>query len=234
MKRVAGFTCLLLVATASVAQNVPPPPKPDPGPSLEVTLKYIEDRLNAINFTYLAALGSGASYNVQVRVPKTWVNNVQGQTCNLAWTLNATSRPSGASQNNMGGSYFYGWWLSLANARAVTVQAASDRDRQQGVDQEVHPNFYYLTIKMQSGKAAHVHLNGGPGKEDVPDHPDISRSAPDVIAAYLNSHDQFPAIQLDTSEAVLLLPDEESANRLAKAFVHAIDLCDGGDNDPFK
>jgi hypothetical protein len=197
-------------------------------------MKYIEDKLNAVNFTYLAALGSGAAYNVQVRIPKTWVNSVQGQTCSLAWTLNANSRLSGANPNNLEGSYFYGWWLSLAEARAVTVQAASDRDRQQGVDQEVHPDFYYLTVKMQSGKAAHVHFNAGPGKESVPDRPDISRSAPDVIAAYLRSPDQFPAIQLDTSEAVLLLPDQESAERLAKAFVHAIELCGGGDNDLFR
>jgi hypothetical protein len=42
------FTCILLlfVAAPAFGQDVPPPPKPADGPTLEVTTKYIQDRLN--------------------------------------------------------------------------------------------------------------------------------------------------------------------------------------------
>ena len=47
---------LLLSRLPSVvmqAQDVPPPPRPDNGPSLAETIRYIQDRLNSARFHYL-------------------------------------------------------------------------------------------------------------------------------------------------------------------------------------
>jgi hypothetical protein len=186
---------LIFAALSAAAQNVPAPPKPDSGPSLEVTMKYIEDKLNAVNFTTIQTGHTGDDGRWRISI--TSARGVP-QGCGLSWQLTLFDLDEKNAQNTYSR-------LSLGDARAVTVQSASDFYHQKGFDADdfqFQPQYYRLTIKMQSGKPAHSHIDADPDS--------------------------------DASEVIAELPDEESANRLAKAVVHAIELCGGGDNDPFR
>lgn len=66
----------LILATASVVsidaqQNVPPPPKPpDNGPSLEVTMKFIQDKMNEqgrVGYAYTQSNLNGVTFRVFYR-----------------------------------------------------------------------------------------------------------------------------------------------------------------------
>jgi hypothetical protein len=45
MKAIHALAGIVLCAQACLAQNVPPPPNPDTGPTLEFTMKFIQDQL---------------------------------------------------------------------------------------------------------------------------------------------------------------------------------------------
>jgi hypothetical protein len=186
---------LIFAAVTAGAQNVPPPPKPPSGPSLEVTMKYIEDKLNGVNFTTIQKSNTGDSHSWRLKI-----TSAQGvpQGCMLSWRLTQFD----LDEKNAQDTYSR---LSLGDAKAVTVQSLSDYYHQAGFDADdflFFPQVYRLTIKMQSGKAAHSHIDAEPDG--------------------------------DVTEVVAELPDKEYADRLAKAIVHAIELCGGGDNDPFR
>jgi len=59
---------LVFAALSAAAQSVPAPPKPDAGPSLEVTMKYIEDKLNGVNFTTIQKSNTGDSHSWRLKI----------------------------------------------------------------------------------------------------------------------------------------------------------------------
>lgn len=198
IKSISTLAGLVLTALMAGAQNVPPPPKPDTGPSLEVTMKYIEDKLNAVNFTYTTKMpdwDSAVLNHLRIKSVQT-----SPKDCALSW--NETFSTSGIKDHE----YDSEAQLSLRDARNVTVQKESDwLGQHPGLEgTEVLPDVYHLTINMQSGKTVHNHDFGN------------------------QKGDQ------ETRSGEVSLPDKEYADRLAKAIVHAIELCGGGDNDPFR
>jgi hypothetical protein len=64
MRTITVFLTVVFVAAAGLAQQeVPPPPKPpDNGPSLEVTMKIIQDKMNDQgDVEYVGRLSGGAT-----------------------------------------------------------------------------------------------------------------------------------------------------------------------------
>jgi len=94
--------------------------------------------------------------------------------------------------------------FSFRDVASVQVQPRSDFERRAGFSREYSPPLYALTIKMVPGKTLHLRSRGESQSEG------------------------------ERTEATLFFLDEDLTNRLAKAIIHAVELCEGGDKDPFK
>jgi hypothetical protein len=77
------------------------------------------------------------------------------------------------------------------------------------IQETIVPARYSVNIFMMTGKLAHK---------------SFSATARGEAASPEN---------LDKKIESILMPDEDSANHLAKAMVHAVELCGGGNKDPF-
>jgi hypothetical protein len=178
------------------AQDVPPPPRPADGPSKEVTMKYIQDRLNSIDFSYTMRLTSfQETYRLKVSDAA-----ADAQGCKLSFQVIETPTPPVFG----GGPIEYRTAASFRDIGKLTVQPAGDSKM------EFVPKVYVLNIKMAPGKTAHDHFRSTQdGKVTEGDRED----------------DELP---------LHIFRDEELAQRMAKAIVHAVELCGGGDKDPFK
>jgi hypothetical protein len=213
-KSTYAFAFFLMSALLLPAQRVPPPPKPaDSGPSLEVTMKYIQDRLNGVNVAPVVTW----PHLTYVRRVAIAVAQANPKDCTLSGhsTESIESAPghtpiAGERRDDTD------WRLFLRDALAVTVQTESDYElpATENVPMEIRPDHYHLSIKMQPGKTTHAH--------------DLRRWRD------LDGKENHREFEYDPPDAHFQIPDGDYANRLAKAIVHAIELCGGGDNDPFK
>jgi len=195
---------LTVVCAVSLAQSASLPQPQDSGPSLAVTMKYIEEKLNAASVTSLVTFG-GATYVARVAIT---LAKADPQDCKLSWHF-AESDDSAPDHIPIAPRRLEtDWALSLRDAGAVTVQTMSDYHRHSpgysGNEMELRPDYYVLSIKMQPEKTALAHVGRAEG---------ANWSMP------------FADVQV---------PDEDIANRLSRAVDHAITLCGGGDKDPFK
>jgi hypothetical protein len=88
----------------------------------------------------------------------------------------------------------------------LIVESRSNSDTRVGLNSEYTPLVHAVTMRMAAGKTAHVHywIRGQAKERD-----------------------------LGEAEVQVDFLDEELANRLAKALVHAVELCGGGDKYPF-
>jgi len=209
------FTKVLFVAACALGsravlygQDVQPPPKPDEnGPTLEFTMKYIQDRLNseigwredahtnagdrhyAMNYIISGAEADPKSCTLAFR----WAYNIQ-------FVDNAGSPPA-ATESDVN--------LSMRDVAKLVVELRSDRDKRRNFYAEYTPPVHDVTIKMVPGKTAHVRS----WIRDARGTTERDRESVEVQATFI---------------------DGDLSNRLAKALVHAVELCGGGDRDPFK
>ena len=180
---------LIFVWSVSHAQGVPAPPPGDTGPSLEFTMKYIEDKLNDIRFTMeLTDINSGNKVTQEYAITMAQANP---KDCSLTW--------------HRGASPLYTiYQVSLRDVIAATIETGT-------TSQTVHARENRVLDINMSGKKAHVAL---------------SQNNRDPVAGSVGF--------VDVSSAAIVLPDEDSASRMANAINHAVQLCGGGDHDPFK
>lgn len=215
--------CLTLcILGSALAQDVPPPPKPaDNGPSLAETMAYIQDKLNMhgkveYQATYQAPMGT-TTFSVEV-----YGAEANASRCTLSWTaLNLTATPGLRTKDRVTFQFSFRD-VDHFEVSALSAQKPSDPDPRPGAGTVViplsfSPDVYNVRAVMAAGKKFHMNVHNDadgvahnirPGEFDVPpirDH-------------YLD----------------FLFRDNESANRMAKAMVHAVELCGGGDKDPFK
>lgn len=192
MKRWGTVWCFVALAVsgtlAQQTKSVPPPPKPvDDGPSLEVTMKFIQDKLNdigAVNYaSYTHDNVAGADWTNQYRVEAT---RVIASACRIGYRWK-TAIDGKAGQDGDGG-------FLLKDVADVAVMPMEQDQKAQATAQghpawsiRVDPPVFVLKVR-RTDKAANV-------------------------------FDFF---------------DEQMANRVAKAMVHAVELCGGGSKaEPF-
>jgi predicted alpha/beta hydrolase family esterase len=190
------------IAGAS-GMNAPPPRPADEGPSLEVTMKFIQEKLKERGeVKYSSSTSTGLKFE-----PAFNEVTADPKTCHLRL---------------LSVSHFdkdYRWESSLSFHDVEKIEVILFADDQNGIHvDEGHPEIqetivparYRTKIFMVTGKVAHETW---------------SATARGETAASPEIHD-LKIKRID-------MPDEDSANRLAKAMVHAVELCGGGNKDPF-
>ena len=191
--RVVSAVCFLaLLSNLAIAQQpVPPPPQPAPdGPSLAVTMQFIQDKMNEqgkINYAlYTHDNAKGEDWPVyQISIN---VTNVVADpaTCRITWHK------------------------QTANGGKVGIDKDFSLDLRNVLSFEVRTSVYEAKVEDTA--------NGNPALDKRQDPPYFA------VTAKLKGNTETP----------LFFSSEEMANRIAKAMVHAVELCGGGNNkEPF-
>ena len=229
MKAIGIFVCAHALTLAGVPQQpVAPPPKPaDSGPSLAVTLQFIQDRMNdqgTVGFVSTRSDLSAETFRNFYTISDV-VADPSACTLQKVETTKIKIEVADGNTYNEGGKPVTGNDLfrvsketSTIHLRAVDsirVESLQDRNNQgmaeaarPEVSVTVVPRIYTLTL-VSSKPVFKFHVSFTKGAE-APVETD-------------------PSGKLDT----LNFRDEETANKLAKAFTHAVELCGGGNKDPF-
>ena len=186
---VASFVVLL--SSLAIAQTaVPPPPMPaDNGPSLAVTMQFIQDKMNEqgkINYTLNTHDNlkneDWPVYQISIHAFNVIANPA---TCRITWHKVTT------------------------NGGKVGINGDFSLDLRNVLSFEVRTSTY--EAKMEDT------ANGHP---EIDKHQDPPYFA---VTAKLRNNTETP----------LFFSSEEMANRIAKAMVHAVELCGGGSKEPF-
>lgn len=189
------FVALAVGGTlAQQKKTIPPPPKPaDEGPNLEVTMKFIQDKLNSIGaVNYMWYSHNEVAGSDEVHKYHFEATNVVADSggCRLIWNASIKTddgQPGSPPPHS----------ISLKEVADIAV----------------------LPLEQQYKKS-----NAANG------HPEFSiRVDPPIYALVV--HPLNPA---DKYWHYFNFYDEDPANRVAKALVHAVELCGGGKKDePF-
>jgi hypothetical protein len=193
MKRCLMTMCCvaLAVSTALGAQKkaVPPPPKPaESGPSLEATMKYIQNKVgDEGRFNFVVHLHDAQSNEEWSNQNTAEINDLRSETGTCRLGLH---------------------WKTSVNGKAAT-------DADYWIDLKTVNTIQVLPIEQDLKRV-----------DTSADHPTREyRVEPTFFAVVLNrTHQQHNT---------LYFQDEDVANRVAKAFVHAVELCGAGEKELF-
>jgi hypothetical protein len=193
------LTLVMATSTALTQQSVPPPPQPaldkpatsDNSPSLEVTMKFIQAKLNEIGqvnytVTFLDAGGNFTGSSL-MSVEKSHIVADAGK-CQIsyhAWVQVDRKKNQQSHSDEI---------ILLRDVRNISVMKASQWIHEYGAGSSmptgsiaVSPEMYFLIVR-----------------------------------------------QIKSKEDRFAFDDEEMANRVAKALLHAVELCGvGGQPEPF-
>jgi hypothetical protein len=187
------FLVVLTVSATSAQEKktVPPPPKPaDEGPSLEVTMKFIQEKFN-----------SAGPVNHIVY----YHDNVEDRDWAIKWNIEITrvNADAGACRVDF-------------HRRVEEDESVTENADHSFVLKDVQ-EIAVMTMEQIKKNAATTH--GQPAWSFKVDPPVFVLQ---VRKQGMKETDEFP------------LFDEQLANRLAKAMVHAVELCGGGSKpEPF-
>jgi hypothetical protein len=179
----------LSAASAQEKKTVPPPPKPaDEGQSLEVTMKFIQDKLNDFGPVIFANyLHDDATGNNWTNRAKLEVTRVVADPAVCRVSYHWKTEFNGAVQQDIDISFL------LKQVSEIDAMTMDDKNKQTNTALG-HPTW-------------------------------SSRSDPPVFALKVRRTDQ--------TYSIFPFYDEQLANRIAKAMVHAVELCGGGNEEPF-
>ena len=263
MRIVAVFLTIVLAASIALAQEiVPPPPQPVAapppaanGPSLEATLKFIQDKVNqqgkivyvetvtdsvtgeSAGEKYAAAAADPVrlvSFAAQSAAPrasparKGFAGAYGGGSAlqRSAETQVVAVDPIGALSFQENGSdmdvrragfgimvpvmadWTKTWTVYFKNIERLEVISATDYKHRlkPAMTYQDDPPYFELVVHLAAGKSVQRHSHTAPSGK------------------YGRSADSDDSIQ----EFALHFRDEDTANRAAKAMIHAIELCGGG------
>jgi hypothetical protein len=217
MRIVTLFLTFVLNASLALAQqSVPLPPQPsaDSGPSLEVTLNFIQAKVNQQGaIVYVESWNntvSGSSSPAKDSSVETHVVAIDpAGGLSLQQTFKSLSNTQSGTRMATGT-----WQMQFKDVEKLEVLNSIDfkhRKSPQMVFQN-DPPYFEVLVHLVPGKTVQHHTvrveNGNNGKT-------------------IESNDNI-------GEFVLHFRDEETANRVAKAMIHAVELCGGGSKpEPF-
>jgi len=175
---------------AAAQQAVPPPPRPvESGPSLAVTMQFLQEKLNDIGKVTLIAFSQNTSDGSAVN--NTYTDEVSyvianpGE-CRIDFHWKATNNGATTSDG--------GFWFSLRDVQDIVIK----------------PYVQYQNEINASGGVPNIVT---------------SSTNPNVTALLVRRphgiYNFFP------------FTDADLADRVAKAFTHAVELCGGGNKEPF-
>jgi hypothetical protein len=189
MRIICLMSLVLLTTAAMTQQSVAPPPKPPAdGPSLEVTMKFIQEKLNGVGTVNFAAYTHDNADNTDFR------NRFSEESSNVV------ADPASCKVTYHYKAVRNGTTMSDGNAYVLL---------QQVLDLVVMPT-------EQALKKANI-AHGNPQFDTKVDPPMFT-----LVVRVAVGQNQFS------------FSDEDTANRVAKAFQHAVELCGGGSKpEPF-
>jgi len=189
------LTVVLAGATAVAQQSVQPPPQPAAdkpavsGPSLDVTLKFIQDKLNAIGTVNFAGYVHDSA------------NNTDGVQKFSATISNAAANPGACS---------------FSYHRLVFNNGSREHDENVVINLRDVQNISVLPDEQDWQMYL---VRTGDTTKTVKDVPEIS-----ALVIKLNNG----------KDPTIRFYEQELADRVAKALVHAVELCGGGPKpEPF-
>lgn len=221
--------CALLVVSAALAQEKPTPKTADDGPSLEVTMKFIQDKMNdqgTVGFVEVRSDLSRAIFRNYWRISDVVTD---ASTC----TMRATKRMTTQIEVQDGFTYREGDNVVSGDAlhrgridtstssfkavQSIAVESAQDAHNRQWADaahpdvtSSITPTVYLLSLQAATNDGFSFHSQFSEGKQ------------PPKTNDYAFKRLWF------------VFRDEETANRVAKAMLHAVELCGGGSQpEPF-
>jgi hypothetical protein len=212
---------LIASSSGSAQQPVAPPPKPtDIGPSLAGTMQFIQERMNSqgqVGYIYAQSSNPALRSATHYEISAVLANPV---TCSLSATETAVATLELANGKPLidGDAPTRTVWASTVffkEVEKITVESVQDRenrglaeDARPEVTATVTPPIFYLVFSAS--------------KAVFPNHS-------------TSTHGEQPAESRDVKvkEQHFTFRDEDTANRVAKAMVHAVELCGGGNKDPF-
>jgi hypothetical protein len=215
---------LLLSGAALDAQ----PASGDNGPNLDFTMKYIQDVLNTVNSQWRQSPNEGDRDQLTPASFRITGAKADAKECALSFRSATVSFFAGDAP---GSDQFY---LQLRNVSKLTVETFEARDERLGNSRRFAPSGFVLLVKMVPGKPA-VRVHSATVATPAAPTPRIRfEEVAQVRAPAPASPVQRAQTASEATEIPLLILDDELTQRLAKAIVHAVELCGGGDKDPFK
>lgn len=179
------FSLTLLTSAATLAQqSVPPLPKSaDDSPSLEVTMKFIQDKLideDKFNFVlYVRDTQTKEEWSHQNAVD---ISKLRSDAPNCRFVLRSQTTVDGSTGTDKDR------WIDLKSVTTLQVLPI-EQDMKRVAIGDAHPTCEY-------------------------------RAEPTFFVVALRGADK--------QYSTLFVHDEDNANRIAKAMVHAVELCGGG------
>jgi hypothetical protein len=176
--------------TLTAQQTVAPPPKPaESGPSLAVTMKFIQDKMNEqgkINYALYTHDNSSDEdwpvYQISIEISNVIANPA---TCRITWHKVTTNNGKAGIDRDFS--------LDLRSVLNLEVRTSTRE------------------AKMEDTANGHPALDK---RQDPPYFATTAQSKGNV-------------------ETPFFFTSEDTANRIAKAMVHAVELCGGGNQEPF-
>jgi len=179
-----------IALTLFAQQPVAPPPKPTAnGPSLEVTLQFIQNKLNEIGkvsfVEFRQDVSGGGNSNIIFTNEVSKVVADQHQ-CRISFHWQTTREGSTLSSGDT--------WFPLSDVQEIVVRPY-EQYRNEGFAKKGQPNIIIT-----------------------------STNPPMVVLEVRRPHDE---------EKFFQFTDAALADRDAKAMIHAVELCGGGNKEPF-
>jgi hypothetical protein len=184
---------VMATSTALAQQSVPPPPQPaadkPAGPSLEVTMQFIQDKLNEMGTVNFAGYVHDSS------------NNTDGVQKFSATISNVAANPGACT---------------LSYHRLVLNNGSKEHNEDVVINLREVKNISVLPDEQDWQMYL---VRNGDTTKTVKDVPDIS-----ALVIKLNNG----------KDPTIRFYEQELADRVAKAMVHAVELCGGGPKpEPF-
>jgi hypothetical protein len=214
---------------AQQKKTVPPPPKPaDDEPSLEATMKFIQDKINdhgTVGYVVTDSTANGVlhrvhllTFDVVTDAPTCTLREKEKSIFEIEVTDGVTYNEGG---NTVSGDNLHREKLvmskgSFKDVESIAVESEQDLFNRM-LAQDAHPErtmsytpaVYRLSLHASKKDAFSVHIEYSVGKQP----PGTS---------------DFTDQQMGFS-----FRDEQTADRIAKAMTHAVELCGGGNKEPF-
>ncbi|HME56955.1 MAG TPA: hypothetical protein VKF63_01350 [Terracidiphilus sp.] len=189
--RMALASCLVfpLAGLAAAQQAVAPPPRPaDSGPSLAVTMQFIQEKLNHLGVV------NYVGYNHDNIDGSNWTNSFSTETTNV------TADPATCR-------------ISYHEKRIKDGNVTSDKDFTFNLSE-----IQEVVIMPREQLLKKVNTRAGHPSWDARIDPPVS---------------MLVVRKAEDTEWYFYFFDEDLANRVAKAMVHGVELCGGGNKSPF-
>jgi hypothetical protein len=191
-----------IASQGATPANAPPAgAQTNSGPSLAETMKYIQDKVNQQG--KIACVESGSNPATGASIPQfPYSEESQVIAVDPAGELSVQKYYAATNVTAT-------WRLNFKDVGKLEVLSASDSYHRENPEFEYqfNPPFFYLYIHLIGGRTVQKHVSIG------------------YAGVW---HDKTRSSDSSTGELRLAFRDEESADRAAKAFVHAVELCGGG------